>query len=218
MNLFESLARDVRVGVRALWRTPGFTAIAVLCLALGIGAVSTIFGVVDSLFFRPPPGVTDAARLVRPYIVRKTGMITGDGSRTSYPEYLDLRDNARSFAGVAAFATVSLSVGQGRDASSPDGMLVSRNYFPVLGVKPALGRFFVVEEDNGPGSPPAVVLSHAYWQQQFGGDRSAVGKPLIISGRSFQIIGVAPPGFRGVDASQPDLWVPFAQASHVGYD
>jgi len=218
MKLFESVARDVRVGVRALWRMPAFTAVAVLCLALGIGAVSTIFGIVDSLFFRPPPGVTGAARLVRPYIIRKTGMITGDGSRTSYPEYLDLRDNARSFSGVAAFTMVSLSVGQGRDASSPDGMLVSRNYFSVLGVKPALGRFFVAEEDNGPGSPPAVVLSNAYWQQQFGGDRSAVGKTLIVSGRSFQIVGITPPGFRGIDASQPDLWVPFAQAAHVGYD
>jgi predicted permease len=192
--------------------------IAVLCLALGIGAVSTIFGIVDSLFFRPPPGVSSAATLVRPYIIRKTGSIQGTGEATSYPEYLDLRDNARSLSGVAAFANVSLSVGEGGDASSAEGMLVSQSYFNVLGVKPAAGRFFVPEEDKGPGSPPAVVLSHAFWQQKFGGDRSAVGKTLLIAGRSWQIVGVAPPRFRGLDAGQPDLWLPFTQAAHLGYD
>ena len=218
IELLQSVVRDVRVGVRALWRTPSFTMIAVFCLALGIGAVSTAFGIVDSLYFRPPPGVTNAARLARPYVIRKKGAIQGTGARTSYPEYLDLRDNAHSFLSLAAFTPVSLSVGQGIGARNADGMLVSRNYFAVLGVKPTFGRFFVAKEDNGPGSPPVVVLSHRYWEAQFGADSAAIGKTLEINGRSYRIVGIAPPGFRGIDASEPDLWVPFAQLAHVGYD
>ena len=215
----ESLLRDIRVAVRAMRRSPSFTAMAVLCLALGIGATSTIFGIVDVLFFRPPAGIGEPGAVVRPYIARRTGNIqTGpEGStRTSYPEYLDLRDNTRSLSGVAAFMDVALSIGQGIGTEHADGLLASGNYFSVLEVRPALGRFFVPEEDNGPGSPRAVVLSHAYWQRRFGGDPAAVGKTLRIDGGSYTVVGVAPAGFHGVDVGAIDVWIPVSQATHVG--
>ena len=215
----ESLLRDVRLAVRTMRRSPSFTAIAVLCLALGIGATSTIFGIVDVLFFRPPAGVGDPGGIVRPYIARTTGNITTGPEgypRTSYPEYLDLRDNQRSLSGIAAFMDVALSVGEGLNTEHADGLLVSGNYFSVLAVQPALGRFFVPEEDNGPGSPPAVVLSHLYWQRQFGGDSAAIGKRLRIDGRPYTIVGIAPAGFHGVDAAAIDVWIPVAQAAAVG--
>ncbi|HEX6964630.1 MAG TPA: ABC transporter permease [Gemmatimonadaceae bacterium] len=217
----ESLLRDVRLAVRAMRRSPSFTAIAVLCLALGIGATSTIFGIVDVLFFRPPAGVGAPGSIVRPYIARTTGSVqtspTGSSS-TSYPEYLDLRDNQRSLSGIAAFMNVALSIGEGLSTEHADGLLVTGNYFSVLAVQPALGRFFAPEEDNGPGSPPAVVLSHAYWQRVFGGDRASIGTQLRIDGRPYTIVGVAPAGFHGLDADAVDLWVPMSQATNVGED
>ena len=216
----ESLLRDVRLAVRTMRRSSSFTAIAVLCLALGIGATSTIFGIVDVLFFRPPAGVGDPTAIVRPYIARTSGNIrTGPkgNPRTSYAEYLDLRDNQRSLSGLAAFMDVALSVGEGLSTEHADGLLVSGNYFSVLEVVPALGRFFVPEEDNGPGSPPAVVLSHTYWQRHFGGDSTAIGQRLRVDGQPYTIVGVAPAGFHGIDAGAADLWIPVAQAEHLGY-
>lgn len=209
----ETLLRDVRFAVRAMRRSISFTGIAVLCLALGIGAVSTIFGIVDTLFFRPPAGVGDPGRIVQPYITRRTGAIGQEAQNaTSYPEYLDLRDHARSLSGLAAFrGGYVFSIGRGAAVERAEGMFVSQNYFPVLEVAPALGRFFVAEEDAGPGSPPAVVVSHAYWQSHFGGDPGVVGKTIVINGHPCPIVGVAPAGFHGIDPGAPDLWVPFSQ-------
>ncbi|HEX5435575.1 MAG TPA: ABC transporter permease [Gemmatimonadaceae bacterium] len=215
----SSLLHDLRYALRMMRRSPSFTLIAVLCLALGIGATSTIFGIVDALFFRPPVGVGDPGAIVRPYIARRTGNITTgpEGStRTSYPEYLDLRDNTRSLSGVAAFMNVSLTIGQGTSTEHADGLLVSGNYFTVLQARPALGRFFVPEEDEGPGSPPAVIVSHAYWQRHFGGDPSAVGKTIRIDGHAFPVVGVAQAGFHGIDLEGVDVWIPVSQSGNVG--
>src|SRR5690606_26991876 len=165
----STIMRDMRYAVRAMRRSPSFTLIAVSCLGLGIGATSTIFGIVDVLYFRPPPGVTDPASIVRPYIARDTGAVqttAGGNDRLSFPDYLDMRDHNRTLSGLAAFTNVALSVGRGDAAHRADGMEVTGNYFNLLGVRPALGRFFVAEEDAGPGSPPAVVISHGYWQRK----------------------------------------------------
>lgn len=212
--------RDVRYALRAMRRSPSFTFIAVLCLGLGIGATSTIFGIVDVLFFRPPPGVADPASIVRPYIERDTGAVqttVGGNDRVSFPDYLDMRDNNRTMSGMAAFTNVALSVGRGDDSHSADGMEVTGNYFKVLGVRPALGRFFVTEEDAGPGSPPAVVIGYDYWQRRFGGSRDVLGKNILVDGHAYPVVGVAPDGFRGIDPGVVDLWIPFAHDTKLGH-
>jgi len=215
----DTVTQDLRTAFRALRRTPSFTFIAVLCLALGIGATSTIFGIVDTLFFRPPEGVAHPGSIVRPYIERDSGAMqtSGEGSlRASFPDYVDMRDNQRSLSGLAAFSDIALSVGQGIDARSADGIEVTENYFGVLGVLPALGRFFVPEEYAGKGSPPAIVISHAYWQRAFGGDPAVLGKTILIDGYSYPIVGVAPVGFHGIDPGSVDVWIPFSQDARLG--
>lgn len=215
----RTILRDASFALRAMRRSPSFTLIAVLCLGLGIGATSTIFGIVDVLFFRPPEGVADPGSIVRPYIARDSGAIqtTPEGAvRSSFPDYVDLRDNSRSLSAVAAFSDVALSVGQGVEARRADGMEVTGNYFSVLGVRPALGRFFVSEESSGKGAPPAIVISHRYWQRAFGGDPSVIGKSILIDGYSYPIVGVAAAGFRGIDPGATDIWIPFSQDEKLG--
>jgi predicted permease len=213
-SLFGEVHNDIRYALRSMRRSPSFTAIAVLCMALGIGATSTIFGIVDTLYFRPPAGVGDPGAIVRPYIARRTATFdTGPtGSpRVSYPEYVALRDNARSLSGLAAFDPVALSIGRGVSTERADGLLVSGNFFSVLEVQPALGRFFVSEEDAGPGSPAAVVISYKYWQGHFGGDSTVIGKSIRIEGEPYPIVGIAPAGFHGIDAGSVDIWMPVSR-------
>ena len=217
-RLIETTLRDIRYAARSMRRTPGFTLTAVLCLALGIGATSTVFGIVDALFFRPPPGIGDPAAIVRPYVTVKSEHVYSDGSsRTSYPAYLELRTQTRSLAGLAGYADVSLSVGSGIDARHADGMLVSANYFSVLRVRPALGRFFTADDDAGAGSPPVAVVSDAYWRGPLGGDPAAIGTRLTLNGHPYTFVGVAPEGFHGIDAGAPAIWIPVSQAARVGY-
>ncbi|MBX6364570.1 MAG: ABC transporter permease [Gemmatimonadetes bacterium] len=216
--LLETLVRDARYAVRSLARAPGFTLVAVLCLALGIGATGTVFGIVDVLFFRPPDGVPDPGAIVRPYITVKGAQIFMDGStEVSYPTYVTLRDQTRSLSGLAGYGDVVLSVGSGPDARREDGLVVTGNYFTVLGVRPALGRFFTPAEDAGPGSPPAVVVSWAYWQGALGGKPGAIGSRLVLDGHAYTIVGVAPRGFHGIDAGAPSIWVPVAHVARLGF-
>src|SRR5690606_2741287 len=103
------------------------------------------------------------------------------------------------------------------DSHSADGMEVTGNYFKVLGVRPELGRFFLDEEDAGPGSPPAVVIGYDYWQRKYGGDRDVVGRNILVDGHDYSIVGVAPDGFRGIDPGVVDLWIPFAHDTKLGH-
>lgn len=209
---------DLTFALRSLRRTPGFTAAAVLCLALGIGATSTVFGIVDALFFRPPSGVGEPGAIVRPYIdERSKYRMLNNTPHVSYPVYEAWRDGAKSLSAVAAFSPLGLSAGLGSAARHVGGFLVSGNYFSVLRVQPALGRFFAGEDDAGPGSPPAVVLSHTYWQRMYGGDRAVLGKQIVLDGHEYSIIGVAPTDFHGVDADDADVWITVSHASLVGF-
>ena len=209
---------DFTYALRSLRRTPGFTAAAVLCLALGIGATTTVFGIVDALFFRPPPGVGDPGAIVRPYVNEQSKYVMMSNSPTvSYPAYLQWRDGARSLSGVAMFSSLGLSAGLGSAARHVEGFLVSGNYFAVLQVTPALGRFFAAEDDAGPGSPPTAVLSHAYWQRAYGGDPAVLGKPIVLDGHEYTIIGVAPTDFHGVDTQAGDVWITISHAALIGY-
>lgn len=206
--------RNVRYAVRALAKSPGFTIGAVLALALGIGANTAIFSLVDAALFRPLP-VDRPRELVR--------LLSSDKkhqnlSNHSYPVYTDYRDQASAFAGLAAYADAEpahLSTGLGKPERVISA-LVTGNYFRVLGVRPALGRLLADEDDRARGGHPVVVLSHSTWRQRFGADGSAIGRVIRINGHPFTIVGVAPRGFTGVGlTSVPELWMPIAMVQQV---
>ncbi|MDT7603526.1 MAG: hypothetical protein QOF61_1523 [Acidobacteriota bacterium] len=193
----EAILRDLRYGLRALRNNPGFTLIALLSLALGIGANTAIFSVAHAVFLRPL-AVEDPASLVA---------ITNNV--LSYPDYLALRDRNHVCRGLAAFSFRELSLEHGGQPERVAGVAATGNYFDVLGVRAATGRTFLPEDDAGADSQPVVVLSHQLWRARFGGDREVVGKTLRLNGVTFTVVGVAPPSFRGTSlVSKPDLWVP----------
>ncbi len=204
--LLEKLSQDVRYGARMLWRNPGFTAVAVLSLALGIGANTTIFSVVNALLLRPLP-VANPSRLVNVHSVSPDG---SSFHSFSYPSYVDYRDRSgKVFDGLLAFTGTQLSLSAGGQGERLFGEMVSGNFFNVLGVRPAAGRFFVAEEDQTPDTHAVAVVSYGFWQRRFGGDPTLVGKTLQLNGTQFTVVGVAPKGFTGTRvALAPDVYVP----------
>jgi predicted permease len=209
----ETLLQDFRYAARTLCRSPGFTAVAVLTLALGIGANTTMFGVLDALFLSPPPEVHEPDRVKRIYIVRDEGnMQSPGGGPGSYPDYRDLRAGARSFSGVAGqFSPRDMSLGRGESAEQITGAIVTGGYFPTLGTRPARGRFFGPAEDSIPAAPVAVV-SHAFWRNRFEGSPEAIGREIFLEGKVYTVVGVAPEHFHGIDNEPTDVWVPTAIA------
>jgi predicted permease len=189
------MLQEIRQAFRMIARSPGFTSIAVLSLALGIGANAAIFSLADALLFRPlavtDPGSVMALNLDTP---------GGDLGNFSYPDYRDLRTTTKSFDGIAAFqlATFSLARSKNEVPQMRAGLEVSDNFFSVLGIQPTLGRSFLPEE-SARGGAPAVVLSYGFWQDQFNGDKEVLGRTIRISGTDFTIVGVAPKAFTGVD-------------------
>jgi len=209
----ETLAADIRLAVRLLLRTPLFTAIVVATIAIGVGGVATIFSALNALTLRPLPGTSEGTRLV--FIERRSPDFS-EGVSASNAFYRYLSASARSFDGMAAWARVSLSIARGSQGFSAYGNIVSGNYFAVLGVRPALGRFFLPEEDAVPLAHPVVVVSYAFWKKELNGDPSAIGGDVAVNGREYRLIGVAPPGFHGVFAPlRVDAWVPLAMQQHV---
>jgi predicted permease len=210
--MMDTILQDVRYALRALRRNPGFTLAAVLCFALGIGVNATVFGVVDTLMFRPPTGVRNPGRVVRLYFSQTTppfGHFTM--SSTSYLNLGDLRGGVPAFAEVAGFWTRKMDVGRGASADQASGSIVTASFFPLLGVRPALGRYFGADDDR-PGAPPTTVLGYGYWRRRFAGDSGALGRALQIGKALYTVIGVAPEGFAGVDLEPVDLWLPAAVA------
>ncbi len=197
----STLLQDLKYGFRILMKNPGFTAVAVLSLALGIGANSAIFSIVDGALLRPLP-VEDPGRLA----VVFTGSEKEPEGDTSYPDYLDVRDQSTVFSGVLAHGGRGCFVsakGQGEMVSID---VVSANFFSVLGVKPALGRAFLPAADLD-SEDSGVVISHALWQRLFAGDPGVVGKPIQIDGKSIVLLGIAPREFRGLDRlGTTDVW------------
>jgi len=222
----DRLLKDVRYALRTLFRTPGFTAVAVISLAFGIGANAAIFTVIDRVMLRMLP-VEDPSRLVvwaAPF---------------SYPRYADVRTRVESaFSGLLAFTSLSRIGIDESESSFAEGRLISGNYFEVLGVKPLLGRLITADDDRVPGAHPVVVISHAFWQQYFQGDPSVLGRSIrlhpgtvSVSSTSgfeqkndpsrgvgsgmFTVIGVTPPGFFGETVGQhPDFWAPLMMQEH----
>ncbi len=202
---------DVRFAARSLRRTPGLAALVVATLALGIGMTATPFSMLDALVFRPYP-------VPHPGGVVSLVSTSHDDAfgPFSYREYLDLRGRTKSYAGVVA-STSPRSVGFGAAPGATPrvkvGMLVSGNYFRVLGVEPRLGRGFREDEDRAPGRDAVAVLGPGFWKDEFGGDPGVVGRTIRLNGRDFTVVGVAPESFPGMQVFvRPDLYVPLAMA------
>src|SRR5256884_611504 len=205
---------DLRYALRTFARTPALIAAAVVCLALGIGANATIFGVVDTLLFRPPPHVQDPERVVRLYFRRHYPAFgTNTSSITGYPLYTLIRQSARSFDALAAFTySQNASLGRGVDARRVHLVLASASYFPLLGVRPALGRFYSADEDRL-GGPSVVVLGYRFWRAAFHGDSGILGRQLQLGRSSYTVVGVAPERFTGVNLENVDAWVPLTAST-----
>ncbi len=208
---------DLRVAVRSLRRRPTFSAAAVVVLAIGIGAPTTVFSLVDAIFFARPAHVVEPHRLVRVF----RSWAPGEGGGTlQNADYVYYRDNATTFSGLAAYG--GAEVGSYRWAGGDPGQLstrpVSANYFHVLGVPPVLGRTFRPEENEVPGGSPVAVLSHGFWTRALGGAENVLDGTLEVNGIAFTVIGVAPEGFTGISPveSAPDAWIPIAMAGAVG--
>jgi len=202
----DTFLQDLRYALRSFRSAPTVTLVTALTIAIGIGATTTMMSVANALLLRPPAGIREAGRLVTVHAV------SPDGSGFHVFSYLDFRDLQRTEGGLAALAAYTAfpaSLRTGEDPELRMGMLVSANYFSVLGTRPALGRFFLPEEDAGPGGPRVVVLSHAVWQGRFAGDSGIVGRPVELNGQPFTVVGVSEPGFRGsMAALDMSLWVP----------
>jgi predicted permease len=207
----DSLLQDFRFAIRSLRRTAGLTAFVVITLALGIGMTSATFSMVDALIFRPYP-------VPHPSNVVSLAGTTHDSKIEdfSYREYLDIRDNTKSYDGVIAYADMQ-AVGFGTEPTATPrvkgGMMVSGNFFRVLGVEPRLGRGFRPDEDQVPGRDAVVVLGPDFWRHEFASDPGVVGKTIRLNGTSFTVIGVAPDEFPGLLVfGHPDLYMPLAMA------
>lgn len=203
----ETVWRDLHYALRRLLRSPGFTFTAVLSLALGIGANTVVFSVVNALVLRPLP-VEHPERLV--FVETSTGITQ------SFPNYRDLRDRNTTLAGLAGYRIVPMEMEASGGATRIWGLLATGNYFDLLGVRPALGRFFRPEEDLHPGAGPYAVLSYSAWRSRFGGDPGIVGKAIRINRLPYTVLGVAAPGFHGTELWYwPDVWVPMMMEPQI---
>jgi putative ABC transport system permease protein len=194
--LLEILIQDVRYALRRMRRQPGFTALIALTLALGVGANAAMFGLVDVLMFRTPAHVPEPERIVS---------VDGAGNYVAYQELLE---RVRSLE-PTAYTRYTLSLGQGAEAVPLRAECVTSTYFSVAGTSPWWGRGFM-PEDEQLGAPRTVVLSHAFWQSHFAADPRVVGAPVVVAGRPFDVIGIAPRGFTGLGLGTTDAWIPLA--------
>ena len=199
----SALIQDFRYGLRCLWRNPGFTTIAVLSLSLGIGANTAIFSLINTVLLRPLP-YQEPERLV---------MVWEDASFAGFPQntpapanYADWKAQNQTFEDMAALAQRSFNLTGDGEPERVDAYAVTANFFPILGVKPALGRSFLADEDQ-PGGNNAVMLSYRLWQHRYGGERDIIGRELLLNGEKYSVVGVAPAGFQFME-SEIGLWVP----------
>jgi predicted permease len=205
-QLIADLGRDMVQGTRVLRRRPGLAAVGILTMATGIGASVAVFSFVDSVFLRPLPA-QHSGRLVRIYV----GTGPDRDGRLSVGAYQLLRDRAPAFdAVVAHYSSAPLYVTTGEESEEVEGAVVSANYFPTLGVRPRLGRFFTAAEDEVPDRDAVAVIGYGLWQRRFGGDSGVLGQVIRVNARDFRIIGVAPDGFNGVGVGDvvDELWIP----------
>ena len=215
-QFIDQIWHDVHFGARMLRKNPGFTIVAVLTLALGIGANTSIFSLVYSLALRPLP-VRDGANVVNVYEQfrgRFSRGTEGSPSLLSYPEYLNYRDHSRVFSGLSAYAPVSLSP-SGTAGQEISGLLASCNYFAVLEGDMSAGRGFNAADCREAGGVPIAVISNAFWRIHFGADPAALGKTLSLNKNIFTIVGIAAKDFSGAEMQIPDVWIPLSMAPQI---
>src|SRR6202451_1085651 len=213
------LLQDFRYALRQLHKSPGFTIVAVITLALGIGANTAIFELLDQALLRGLP-VKEPDRLV---LLRYSGSNTGHlSSRSdgkfyfSYPMYRDLRDRNSVFSGLIATDWTQVGVQWHNQPDLVAGERVSGTYFDVLSLQPALGRLFAASDDLKADASPVVVLSFSYWQRRFGTDPGILNQSILVNGHLFSVVGVAPPGFHSVVMGDtPDVFVPMTMQAEV---
>jgi predicted permease len=210
----NNLRQDLRYGVRMLVKKPGFTLIAVITLALGIGANTAIFSLIDALLLRALPGVEDAARLAFVYTSDFSSSLYGT---SSYPDYVDLRDQNQAFSELAAFATQPIHLSTGAEAERIGGGAVTGNYFAALGVKAAMGRTLLPEDDLTTNEHQVAVISYDLWRSRFNSARDVVGRTVQLNGHTFTIVGVAAESFKGTSLrSVLSVWVPLTVYVQLG--
>ena len=209
VNGIDNTIRDIRYSLRVLRKSPGFTFVAVLTLALAIGANAVVFGILNALILRP----MNLPQVQSLYGIDRVGE---DTPTQSYPDYLDLRDRNRSFDGLAAYRITEAGLDTGENPSSVFLFETSGNYFDVLRIQPFLGRFFHASDEHGPNSAPYIVLSYAYWHTRFQDDRGVIGRVVQIDKHPFTIVGVAPPEFHGTLVfAYPDFFLPMVNVEQV---
>ena len=216
---FDDFVKDVRFGLRMLLKNPAFSAIAVLSLALGFGLNTTIFTVVNAILLNPLP-VRDASRLVQLDTVDAKTKVTQARFvklGLSFPNFQDYQRQNEVFTGFAAWVALPLTWSGGAEPRQVQSYLVSANYFDVLGLTPASGRFFLPDEDTKPNSNTVVVISYALWTNKFGADPATVGRTITLNAIPYTIIGVAPRGFKGTVSlgSTEQVWIPNSMKDQV---
>ncbi len=205
-GFFEILAQDLRYGARQLVRSPGFTFVALISLALGIGANAVIFSLVSTCLLRPLP-ITHPERVFAIYQGKRND--PSYSQSMSYPNYKDLRDRNQVLSAMAVYRFAPMNLSHNGANERVWGYLVSENYFDLLGVRPFLGRTFLPEEGGAPNAHPVAFISYGCWQRRFASDPAIVGNPIMINGHSFSVVGVAPPNFTGTESVfTPEFWIP----------
>ena len=221
MNWTESFAQDLRYGTRQLKQSPGFTLVAVLSLALGIGANSAIFQLIDAVRLRTLP-VQNPEKLVTidfPDGSTRSGWFSTRNSRFTSGQWEQIQTRQQAFSGVLAWSATRFNLTSGGEARYAEGLYVSGEFFRHLGVQPILGRVFNAEDDSVSCPSPGAVLSYGFWQREFAGDREVVGRTVSLDGHSFPAIGVAPPAFFGVEVGRAfDVTVPLCADQLIAED
>lgn len=213
--MIDTLIQDVRYALRTLRRSPGFTVTAVVILALGIGATTSMFSLLHATLFRSLP-FPESDRLAAVYLTSQRPGEEVEQGRWSYPEFQALRNTTSAFESLAAFGAVGFNLTGGSQPGRAQGEVVSAGYFQALGAEPVLGRTFTPEEGKAPGEHPVAVISHAQWQERFGGDPEVLGREIRVNGVSLRVIGVMPRGFQGL-TGPGDVWITHGMATRVTY-
>jgi putative ABC transport system permease protein len=207
-----TLLNDLRYGAKMLWKSKGVTIIAVLSLAVGIGANSAIFSLVNAILLRPRP-VSHPEQLVEIYVSEGEQQ---PYSSTSYPSYLELRDHNEVLSGLAAYGIQQFNFGDANEVEQIWGEAVSGNYFDILGVAPQKGRTFSPDEDIVPRRNPVAVISHSLWQRRFNSNPDVVGKTITLNNQTLTVIGIAPPQYTGmIRGLSSEIWIPMAMMPAV---
>jgi len=195
---------DLRFAIRMLLKNPGFTTVAVLSLALGIGANTAIFQLLNAVRLKTLP-IKNVHQLTQ---IRLTDISGTRGSKSArYPAVTNpiweqIRDRQQAFSGLVAWGSAGFNLAQGGEVRPAKGLWVSGDFFNVLGVQPELGRMFTTADDQRGCSAPGVVISHSFWQREYGGDKSVVGRKLTLADHQFEVVGITPPNFFGLEVGK----------------